>query len=258
MGTTASLREALTNANGQPLLGAWLQMPNPIAAEAAGRAGFDWVGIDTQHGLIGYETLLQMLQAISISGTPAVVRVASNNLGEIGRALDSGAQGVIIPLIETAEQAAQAAHACRYPPRGGRSWGALRPMLEHVPYNPALGDEQAVCFAMVETEVGVDNIDEIVAVEGVDVLYVGPSDLASSAGLPPQLALQDGKHRELVERIAAACRRAGRWSGIHPPSPDVSWYRDQGFNLLPIYRDLPALQEGCTAAIQQAHTSLGG
>lgn len=253
--TTGSLREALST--GRPLLGAWLQMPNPIAAEAVGHLGFDWIGIDTQHGLIGYETLLSMLQAIAISGTPAVVRVSGNIPGEIGRALDSGAQGIIVPLVETAEAAAEAADACRYPPSGHRSWGALRPALSTVPYSPAIGDEQAVCFAMVETVTGVENIDAIAAVDGVDVVYIGPSDLASSAGLPPMLALKEDSHRQLVERIAAACAKAGKWSGIHPPTPDVGWYRDQGFNLLPVYRDLPALQEGATAALDTARASTG-
>jgi 4-hydroxy-2-oxoheptanedioate aldolase len=252
--TTRSLRDELST--GRPLLGAWLQTPNPVSAEAAGLAGFDWVGIDTQHGLIGYDTLLHMLQAVAISGTPSVVRVSGNIPGEIGRALDSGAQGVIVPLIETAEEAARAASACRYPPRGTRSWGALRPALENTAYNPAVGDHQALCLAMVETVTGVENIDEIAAVPGVDVVYVGPSDLASSAGLPPQLKLVDPKHRALVEKIAAACRSADRWCGIHPPSADVAWYRDQGFNLLPIYRDLPAFQEGTVAALAEARRSL--
>ena len=251
--TTETLREAL--ASGRPLVGAWLQTPNPISAEVAGLSGVDWVGIDTQHGLIGYDTLLHMLQAIAISGTPAVVRVSSNDAGEIGRALDSGAQGVIIPLIETAAQAAQAAAACRYPPRGGRSWGALRPSLRYPEYTPAFGDDYVVCFAMVETVAGVENIDAIAAVEGVDVVYIGPSDLASSAGMPPQLALTDPDHRMLVERIAAACRKAGRWSGMHPPTADVSWYIEQGFRMFPIYRDLPALQAGLATALAEARAS---
>lgn len=253
--TQRSLREALSS--GKTLLGAWLQMPNPVAAEAVGHLGFDWVGIDTQHGLIGYETMLPMLQAIAVSGTPAVVRVSGNIPGEIGRALDSGAQGIIVPLVETAEAAAAAADACRYPPRGHRSWGAMRPAFTTVPYSPQAGDEQAVCFAMVETVAGVENIDAIAAVEDVDVVYIGPSDLASSAGMPPMLALKQDAHRELVETIAAACGRAGTWTGIHPPTPDVAWYQDQGFNLLPVYRDLPALQEGATAALQEARASVG-
>lgn len=253
--TTPSLREAL--ATGRPLPGAWLQMPNPIAAEAVGHLGFDWVGIDTQHGLIGYETLLSMLQAIAVSGTPAVVRVSGNIPGEIGRALDAGAQGIIVPLVETPEEAARAADACRYPPRGHRSWGAMRPAFTNSPYSPAVGDDLAVCFAMVETVAGVERIDDIAAVDGVDVVYVGPSDLASSAGLAPMLALKDPQHRKLVERIAEACNRAGTWSGIHPPSPDISDYVGMGFNLLPVYRDLPALQEGASAAIATARTTGG-
>lgn len=254
--TTRSLRAALSS--GAPLLGAWLQMPNPVAAEAVGHLGFDWVGIDTQHGLIGYETMLWMLQAIAVTGTPAVVRVSGNIPGEIGRALDSGAQGIIVPLIETPEAASQAADACRYPPRGRRSWGALRPALGSVPYSPEIGDEQAVCFAMVETVPGVEQIDAIAAVDGVDVIYIGPSDLASSAGLPPMLALRDPQHRELVERIAQACRDAGKWSGIHPATPDVGWYVERGFNLLPVYRDLPALQDGAAASLETGRKTAAG
>ncbi|MPZ89849.1 MAG: 2,4-dihydroxyhept-2-ene-1,7-dioic acid aldolase [Nitriliruptorales bacterium] len=253
--TTRSLREAL--GTGRPLLGAWLQMPNPVAAEAVGHLGFDWVGIDTQHGLIGYETMLAMLQAVAVSGTPAVVRVSGNISGEIGRALDTGAQGIIVPLVETPEEARRAARACRYPPRGRRSWGAMRPAFTNSPYSPVVGDDLAVCFAMVETVAGVERIGDIAAVEEVDVVYVGPSDLASSAGLPPMLALQHPEHRELVERIAEACNGAGTWSGIHPPSPDVSDYAKMGFNLLPVYRDLPALQEGASAALATARATAG-
>ena len=253
---TRTLREAI--ASGEPLVGAWLQMPNPVAAEAVGRAGFDWVGIDTQHGLIGYETLLAMLQAVSISGTPTVVRVSGNHAGEIGRALDSGAQGIIVPLIETAEDAARAVDACRYPPHGHRSWGALRHAMEREGYTPAMGDDLAVVFAMTETVTAVDNIDAIAAVKGVDVVYVGPSDLASSAGMRPQLKLEEPEHRELVRRIGAAATAAGKACGIHPPTPDVAMYRDMGFSLYPVYRDLPALTEGAVASLRDARTSLQG
>jgi 4-hydroxy-2-oxoheptanedioate aldolase len=251
--TSRSLRATLA-ADG-PALGAWLQMPNPIAAEAVGRAGFDWVGIDTQHGMIGYESMLAMLQAIAISGTPAIVRVSANSPAEIGRALDSGAQGVIVPLIETAEQAAQVVDAMRYPPRGHRSWGAIRPAIEYRPYSPALGDEQAVCIPMVETVAGVDAIDDIAAVEGVDAIHVGPSDLASSAGLTPGLELREPEHRRLAERIAQSCVRAGRWVGIHPASAEIGPYVEMGFKVLPIYRDLPALEAGARAAIETARAA---
>jgi 4-hydroxy-2-oxoheptanedioate aldolase len=248
--TSRSLRAALSS--GEPLLGAWLQMPNPIAAEAVGVAGFDWVGIDTQHGMIGYEGMLSMLQAVAVTGVPPVVRVSANSLAEIGRALDSGAQGVIVPLVETPEAAARAVDACRYPPGGHRSWGAIRPALHHAPYSPALGDEQAVCIVMVETVTGVEQIEDIAAVDGVDVIYIGPSDLASSAGLPPMLELRDPEHLRLVRRVAEACESIGRWHGIHPPTPDIALYVELGFTLLPVYRDLPALQQGAAQAIATA------
>src|SRR5215510_2067127 len=251
--TSRTLRATL-EADG-PALGAWLQMPNPIAAEAVGRAGFDWIGIDTQHGMIGYESMLAMLQAIAVSGTPAIVRVSSNDFAEIGRALDSGAQGIIVPLIETAEQAARVIDAMRYPPRGHRSWGAVRPAMEHRAYSPALGDELAVCIPMVETVAGVEVIDEIVAVEGVDAIHVGPSDLASSAGLTPTMELREAEHRQLAQRIATSCREAGRWVGIHPASAEIGPYVEMGFKVLPIYRDLPALESGARAAIEKARAA---
>ncbi|MPZ59889.1 MAG: 2,4-dihydroxyhept-2-ene-1,7-dioic acid aldolase [Propionibacteriales bacterium] len=255
MVTSRSLRKTLES--DQPALGAWMQMPNPIAAEALGKAGFDWVGIDTQHGMIGYEAMLSMLQAIAISGTPSIVRVSTNNAAEIGRALDSGAQGVIVPLVETAAEAARAVEAFRYPPGGRRSWGAIRPALDHSPYTQEIGNDQAVCIPMVETVGAVERIEEIVAVEGVDAIHVGPSDLASSAGLTPMLELRDPEHLRLVRRIADACGEAGRWVGIHPPTPDVGMYVEMGFKVMPVYRDLPALQAGATSALDTATKSFG-
>ena len=248
-----SFREALNS--GRPLLGAWQQMACPLASEATATVGFDWVGIDTQHGMIGYESMLAMLQALAISGTPSVVRVSSNNFGEIGRALDSGAHGVIVPLVETAEQAQAAVAACRYPPAGGRSWGATRTLLDISPYTKDAGDERAVCMVMVETERGVDNIDAIASVPGVDAIYIGPQDLAISAGLPPGLerALDDPDHRALMERIAAGAARHGTPVGAHTAGgARASEYLAMGIRVLVIHRDVAALLDGAHRELDAA------
>jgi 2-keto-3-deoxy-L-rhamnonate aldolase RhmA len=130
--TTRSLRDELST--GRTLLGAWLQTPNPVSAEAAGLAGFDWVGIDTQHGLIGYDTLVHMLQAVAISGTPTVVRVSGNIPGEIGRALDSGAQGVVGRPAPAAEVDRSQAPRTRGEDRGGLP--QRRPLVRHPSSHP--------------------------------------------------------------------------------------------------------------------------
>ena len=249
-----SLRRVLEE--GRPLFGAWMQMSNPMEVEIVGDLGFDWIGVDTQHGLLDFAELRAMLQAASISGTPAIVRVGSNDLTEIGRALDCGAQGIIVPLIETAEEAARAAHSCRYPPRGGRSWGALRtPTSEK--WSPAVGNDVAVRFAMVETLKGLENIDAIAGVPEVDAIYVGPNDIAVSAGLPPSLALREDEHVEMFETIARAAAKAGKWLGTHPGTEDVSWYVQTGYRVLPIYRHVSAIRAEASRVLGIARETVG-
>lgn len=249
-----SLRRSLEE--GRPLLGAWMQMCNPMEVEIIGGLGFDWVGIDTQHGLLDFGELRAMLQALSISGTPAIVRVGSNDLTEIGRALDCGAQGIIVPLVETAEEAARAAHACRYPPRGGRSWGALRTPTSE-PWGPDVGNDVAVCFAMVETVDGLRNIDTIAAVPEVDAIYVGPNDLAISAGLAPSLVLREEEHIAMFETIARAAGNEGKWLGTHPGTEDVSWYVKAGYHVLPVYRHVSAIRTEASRILRVAHETAG-
>jgi 4-hydroxy-2-oxoheptanedioate aldolase len=253
MNSRESFREALRAT--QPLLGAWKLMAESVAAEMTGRAGFDYVAIDTQHGMIGYHGMLSMLQAISISKVPAIVRVSENSAAEIGRALDAGAQGVIVPYVETAEEAERAVAACRYAPSGIRSWGAIRPSMEFPGYLPGLGDELAACLLMVESVRGVENINDITAVPGVDGIYVGPADLAISAGLQPTLTLEDPTHRRLVERIIKACQPHQLAVGTHVPTVEaVPTYIEMGFRMLTIHVDLPTLRAGLGRTVETARS----
>jgi 4-hydroxy-2-oxoheptanedioate aldolase len=251
-----STRAALRS--GDVLLGAWLQLPSPLVAEALGSLGFDWMGIDTQHGLIGYPELRTMLQALSISGTPALVRVSGNDPAEIGRALDTGAGGVIVPLVESADAAAAAVAACRYAPDGQRSWGPIRPALADPSIGPADGDAQVACVVMVETLRGVENVEEITAVPGVDGVLIGPADLAVSLGGLPTPTLTDQGKGPYVERIVRACRRREvAVGGLAPTAEHVADFVAAGCRFVVAYRDVQGLMTAAGGALATARAACG-
>lgn len=215
-----------------------------------GRAGFDWIGVDTQHGLIGYETMLELLRAASIITTPVIVRVAANDAAQIGRALDAGADGVIVPMIETEDDIRRAIEACKYAPMGNRSWGPMRAALKAEVFTPESANENVLCIPQVETVLGVENITVIVDTPGVDVVYVGPNDLAISAGMPPDLRQSNPKHAELVQRIVDVCRQKGVPVGTHVPSAeDCAEWMERGFSFQAMYLEASELARGLTRSL---------
>ena len=241
---------------GEPSVGAWLSLGNVHAAELMANAGFDWLCIDMQHGLISYSDLLRMLPAISTTDTMPLVRVSGNNLPEINKALDAGAMGVIVPLVNTAEQAAAAVSACLYPPDGTRSFGPTRAALYGGRGYAAEANGQIACIAMIETQEGLDNLDAIVSTPHLAGVYIGPADLALSLGLPPRGDNEDPKHLAAVEKILAACKRHGVPAGIHTGGLEWSKRRlamgfdfvtlgaDSGFMMQAVSADLAAVRGG--------------
>ena len=159
-------------------VGGWLSIACVHTAEMMAHAGFDWLVVDLQHGIIDYTDLAAMLPAISGAPTTPLVRVASNNLPEINKVLDAGAMGVIVPLVNTAEQAAAAVSACLYPPDGTRSFGPTRAAMWGGRGYAQEANGQIACIVMVETQEGLDNLDAIVATPHLGGVYVGPADLA--------------------------------------------------------------------------------
>jgi len=194
--------------------GGWCTISSPWAAEIMGRAGFDYVTVDMQHGLIGYEGMVNMVQAIQGTATPAIVRVPWNSPDDIMRALDAGADGVIIPMVNSPEEALRASAACHYAPAGNRSWGPTRSRFLREPYTTEAANAHVLCCVMVETATGVSRVDEILSVPGIDVIYIGPNDLAVSIGAVPSYVPEPGPHRRLIETLAAACVRSGKIAGI--------------------------------------------
>src|SRR5262245_20562880 len=236
MTTSTGLRELWDS--GRVTVGGWCAIPSTFSAELMGRPGFDWVCIDTQHGLIGYDQMVPMLQVLSITGTPAFVRVPWNAPGDIMKALDAGAQGVIVPMVNSADEARKAVGACRYPPDGYRSWGPIRAALGVDGYGPAVGNRRVVVAVMIETAAGVAAADEIVSVPGVDGVYIGPNDLAITHGMAPSADVFDERHGQVVERVLEACQRHGVVAGIHCGSPATALrWRDRGFRMFNVTSD---------------------
>lgn len=233
-------------------VGAWLQLPGSASAELVGSVGFGFVCVDQQHGLIGDDAVLPMLQALAATGTPALVRVAHNEPAAIGRALDRGAAGVIVPLVDSAEQTRAAVAACRYPPDGGRSYGPTR-----VGWRDRRGGGAArpepVCVVMIETVTAVAALPEILAVPGLGGIFVGPSDLALSAGLP--VTAQDGDPRfdALVDTVFGACGAAGIPVGIYCASAGhAQRFRARGATFTALLSEAAMLRAAAAAHLEAA------
>jgi len=205
---------------GEPVFGLWAGIPTSMTTELAGLAGYDFVCVDLQHGAATEAIMVSMFQAAQAGGAVPLARLAWNEPWLIMRALDLGAAGVILPLIDNAAEAARAVDACRYPPRGHRSFGPVRAELLMGSADPAVLGGDALCFAMIETRDGLDNLDEIAATPGLDGLYIGPSDLSLALGLPPRaVAVDPGEDRQAladaIERVREVCEANGLIAGMH-------------------------------------------
>jgi 4-hydroxy-2-oxoheptanedioate aldolase len=226
------------------VVGGWCAIPSAFSAEVMGRAGFDWVCIDTQHGLAGHAETIAMIQALDVTRTPPVVRVTWNDPGLIMRALDAGAAGVIVPMVNTAEEARRAAGACLYAPDGYRSWGPARAALGRPDFNPATANRDLFCAVMVETVDALSNLDQIASVPGIDAIYVGPSDLAVSLGVDPTLDPVDPRHVAAIQQIRRVCGEHDMITGIHCGSPATAkrWIAE-GFRMVSVRNDAYFIQQ---------------
>ena len=227
------------------IVGGWLQLPGSASAELMGSVGFGFLCVDQQHGLIGDDALFPMLQALDATGTPAVVRVTGNEPSAIGRALDRGAAAVIVPLVDTAEEAARAVEACHYPPRGGRSYGPTR-----AAWSPGRPDPK--CIVMVETVAAVEALPEIAAVDGLDAVFVGPSDLALSSGRLPR-AQDDADYEQMLSKVVSGCRDRDLPVGIYCGSPaHVRRFRELGFTFFALQSEAAILRAAALALLTEA------
>lgn len=235
---------------GDATIGGWCGIPSAFSAELMGRCGFDWVCVDMQHGLVGYDSMVGMLQGLAITDTPAFVRVPWNQPDHVMKALDAGAQGIIVPMVGTADEARAAVDVVKYPPLGHRSWGPIRAALGVDGYSPELGNQRTVLAVMIETPEGIANMDEILSVPGVDAAYVGPSDLALGHGMSPTLAASEPEHERLILSVVEACRRNDVVAGIHcDGAATVARWREQGYRMLTLANDASLMRKAATEAL---------
>lgn len=238
-------------AEGKPVINAWLNMPGGFGAEAVAAQGWDSITIDTQHGLIGYAEMVAMLQAVAAAPVTPLVRVSWNAPGEIMKALDAGAYGLICPMINTRAECEAFIRAARYPPLGQRSFGPVRAALVAGAGYPAESNDQILTFAMIETAEGLANADAICATPGLDGVYIGPSDLAFSLGLPPIQDSQEPQTLAGFDRILGACKSAGIRTGVHTSSVAYAQQMiDRGFDLVTVGADMRWLMSGRAEAVQ--------
>ncbi len=245
---------------GKRTIGVWLSLANVHTAETLANLGFDWLCIDLQHGLLDYKDLTGMLPAISTTDATPLVRVPWNEPYEIMKALDAGAYGVIVPMVNNRAEAEQAVAACRYPPAGIRSFGPVRAALRGGRDDYARrANEEVACIAMIETAEGVDNVDEIAATPGLDGIYIGPSDLALAIGLAPRGDNDDPAHVKTVRLIHAACHKQGVAIGIQAFSLGFARrYLELGFHFVTLGSDIGFLSKSASEELAAARSVVTG
>jgi len=250
-----ALREII--ARGGVAVSAWLTIPSSYLAEAMAHQDFDAVAIDTQHGLIGFETAIAMLQAISTTTAVPLARAAANDPAAIMRLLDAGAYGIICPLISSAAEARAFAAACRYPPHGIRSFGPSRGQFYGGADYAERADGEILALAMIETRGGIDDIDAILAQPGIDGIFVGPNDLSLALGRRPASESEDPLVAETIRTLAIKARAAGKIAAIFCSGGAGAARRiGEGFNLVVPGGDLGHLLRSAQAAIATARAAL--
>ena len=239
-------------AEGRCVLHGWLSIGNPFTAEIMAAQGYDAISIDIQHGALDYSAVLPMFQAMRASGVVAMARVPWLDPAAIMKTLDAGAMGIICPMINSRAEAEEFVSYLRYPPKGQRSFGPTRAGVVMPGYGLAMNDE-ILAFAMIETQVGMDNLEEIAATQGLDGIYVGPADLTlgTKAGrLPPGFDRQEDEMIALIQRIATVCRAAGIKAALHCGTPEyaakaISW----GYHMTTVSGDTRLLAGAAAASV---------
>jgi len=246
---------------GEPTLGSWIMIGHQASAEILAGAGFDWIVVDMEHTSIGYETLPLLLGAIRSRGTEAFVRVEANDPTVIKRVLDCGAGGIIVPLVNSAAEAASAVRAARYPPDGERGISLGRASEYGGNFEDYFGsvNEEIVVMTQVEHHRAVDAIDDILAVEGLDAVFLGPYDLSGSMGIAGQL--DHPRMRAARRRVLEAGRAAGKPVGIHAVNPDGASVRillEEGFSVIACGIDTLFLRESARRMIRESEAAIPG
>lgn len=233
-----------------PIFGGWVTGPTALGPEEFARAGYDYVGFDAQHGYLDDAAIAEILRRTEHVPVGTVVRLPNADAAPIGRVLDAGADAVVIAMIESADQAAAAVAATRYPPRGVRSFGPLRASLGH---DPAAHESRVGVFAMIETAAALSGIHEICAVDGLTGIYVGPADLAISLGAGVVGATRHPQVLDAIVRVHRAASDPGLVTGIHAGDGKTGHAMAQlGFGMITLAAESQALRRGAAEHLREA------
>ncbi len=224
--------------SGKPSFGSWLTLCSPVAAEMMARVGFEWLVVDVEHSPIGFETAVDCFRAIQLGGAVPLARVPWNDTIWVQRLLDAGALGLVVPMVSTAEEARQAVSNMRYATKGQRSFGGSRVAAYIEGDYRTWADANLACIALIETAQGVENVEEILAVDGVVAAHVGHIDLALSMGIPPEEIDTNAEHAAAMLHVVEAARKAGKAAGKMVANlAEADLRLKQGFRFLALSSD---------------------
>lgn len=242
--------------SGGAVVNGWLSVPSSFSAETMAHQGWDSLTIDLQHGVVDYAGMLPMLQAISTTDTVPVVRVPWLEPGILMKTLDAGAYGVICPMVNTREDAQKLVAWTHYAPRGTRSFGPVRALLYGGADYAEHANDTIVTFAMIETAQALANLDDILSVEGLDAIYIGPSDLSLALGCRPVFDDVDPKAAEAIAHILARARAHGVVAGIHNGNAEGALARiAKGFQFVTVSSDARLMAAGAQQILDRMRAS---
>ena len=231
--------------SGGAAVNGWLAIPNGFSAETMAHQGWDSLTVDLQHGVVDYQGMVAMLQAISTTETVPVVRVPWLEPGILMKALDAGAYGVICPMVNSRADAQNLVAWTHYAPRGTRSFGPVRALLYGGADYPQHANDTIVSFAMIETAQALENLDDILSVEGLDAIYIGPSDLSLALGCAPAFDDVEPRVAQAIDHILERARAHGVVAGIHNGSPEAAQKRiAKGFQFVTVSSDARLMAAG--------------
>lgn len=238
----------------RPTTGAWIQIGHPVCAEILARAGFDWVCVDLEHGIIDLETAASLFRAIELYGSVPVARLPKNDPVWIHRMLDAGAQGLIIPMVNSEHEAEAAVREAKYPPRGARGYGYSRANAYGEAFPTAIreANEEIAMIMQIEHRDAIANLEGIIGVPDVDGLFIGPMDLSGSFGKPGDLGCPE--MREALRSYLSTCERRKKSAGLHIVRPDADNIRraiSDGYTLIALGLDTVFLAEGAARSLTE-------
>jgi 4-hydroxy-2-oxoheptanedioate aldolase len=243
--------------SGGAAVNGWLAIPSSFSAETMAHQGWDTLTVDLQHGVVDYTSMVPMLQAVSTTATVPLVRVPWLEPGILMKSLDAGAYGVICPMISTREDAQKLVAYTHYAPRGTRSFGPVRALLYGGADYPSGADDTIVAFAMIETAAALDNLDAILSVEGLDAVYVGPSDLSLALGCKPTMDEVEPKVSQAIAHVVERARAHGVVAGIHNMTAEVAAKRvAQGYQFVTLSSDARLMAAGAKQIVGEVRTAM--